>query len=170
MLNFLLFAAAAAAAQASDASTPPGPTATAFTISPPRSGDATHLLSIGTPPEHFLSIVCAPGHPQAEIYAGFPETIGFSVRAGNSGGFRVRYSFDGGEERRGDWSATGNTAIAMGRYSGSNDFLARMRGTHNVRLTVRRQGGGTQELSYAYPDPAPLVDELVRRCGLDLGR
>lgn len=169
MLYVLL---AAATLQSADAALPASPDLSeqAFTIGTPRGPNGVIMLAIGTPARS-LSFFCLPGQGDADLFARFPETIGYYVRTGLSGGFRVRYSFDGAAPRGATWSGVGDAILGHGRRDGVHEVLRRLRGTTSIRLATRRRAArGEQTSEFAYPDPAPLVDEFARRCGLELER
>lgn len=139
----------------------------AFRIFEHSSGEL--IAAVGDSP-HFLAIGCAPGDRRMRVSAHFPYEIGYNVRTGSSGGYRIRYSFDGGEQRGGIWSGVGNAALATGSASAPHDFVRRLRGSTSVQLRIRRRGGGWQVLGFRYPDPTEVIETITRRCGIDLDR
>jgi hypothetical protein len=164
MVHLLLLAFALAAAQA------PAPAASpvvegAVAIAPRSSEGQGYMATIGSP-ERFLALICAPGRT-FEVMAEFPEEIGFGI-AGQAGGHSVRYSFDGGRESRGSWSAAGKAVMAVGRVSAPLHFVRGLRGSRSVRLNVRGGRARVQEVTYRYPDPTAVIDQLAGRCGIDL--
>lgn len=142
----------------------------AFSLGTPRGLDGPLMLSIGTP-ARYLAFICRSDRREVDLVTRFAESVGVSIRADGVGGFRVRYSFDGAAPGGGIWTAIGAIVLAEGRRRGTHEVLRRLRGTTRIRLVTRRRDGrGEQTSEFAYPDPAPLVDEFARRCGLELER
>jgi hypothetical protein len=165
MFGPLLPILALAAAQAPAPAEPPeeaiGPGA--FTL---RLDDAAHpsvSMSVGGASQTLLMVYCYTRDGNGVITVMFPERLGGRMRT------EIRYSFDNGEEHRGDWMG-GGSFLAMGarRMGGFDDFFRRLRGTRSVRLTASRAGRGRQEVAFTYRDPGPMLDEMNRRCGLNL--
>jgi hypothetical protein len=170
MFGSLLAAMALVASQDQlPAEPPPGEPARpgAFTL---RLNDAQHpsvMMSVaGETPGTLLRVFCDTRNRSGMIAASFPERISGPVRS------EIRYSFDNGPDYRGRWirGAGGGGVIAIGgwRMGAFEDFFRRLRGTRSVRLSALGPRRGWQEMAFSYDDPGPMLDEMNRRCRLNL--
>jgi hypothetical protein len=173
MFGSLLAAMALVASQDRlPAEPPPGETVRpgAFTL---RLNDEQHpsvTMSVaGETPGTRLIVFCDTRNRNGVISVSFPERISGPPRS------EIRYSFDNGPEYRGRWIGGsgvigGGGVIAIGgwRMGAFEDFFPRLRGTRSVRLSALGPRRGWQEVAFSYDDPGAMLDEMNRRCRLNL--